>query len=55
MTIIPLQDYLCQKGDSRMNFPSNVSTANWSYRAKKEYFTDDLAKRIKNLVTISKR
>ena len=55
MAIIPMQDYLCQKGDSRMNLPSNVSGFNWSYRVKKELITDELAARIKKLVEISNR
>ncbi|MGM9857683.1 MAG: 4-alpha-glucanotransferase [Bacilli bacterium] len=48
--IIPLQDFLALGGDSRMNLPSTVSTANWSYRLKRGDTSLDLAKRIKNLV-----
>ena len=50
IAIIPLQDLLCQDGSTRMNLPSTVSTNNWSYRTKKEYFSNDLAKRLKDLV-----
>lgn len=50
IAIIPLQDLLCQDGSTRMNLPSTVSTKNWSYRCKKEYFSDELAARLRDLV-----
>ena len=48
--IIPMQDLLCKDGYSRMNFPSTVSTDNWSYRLDKNDINNELAKRLKKLV-----
>lgn len=48
--IIPMQDLLCQGGNTRMNLPSTVSTNNWSYRVLKRQLTDKLASRIKGYV-----
>ena len=55
MTIIPIQDFLCQDGNSRMNLPSNVSKSNWSYRIEKQDLTIELSNRIKSLVEVSNR
>ena len=44
--IIPIQDFLAQGSSTRMNFPSTVSTDNWSYRIRRDYLSDSLAKRI---------
>lgn len=49
--IVPLQDLLCQDGTTRMNLPSTVSTDNWSYRCKREYFSDDLANMLASYIT----
>ena len=48
--IIPMQDFLALGGESRMNLPSTVSTANWSYRLNRGDTSIELAKRIKSLV-----
>lgn len=48
--IVPMQDLLCQDGSTRMNFPSTVSTNNWSYRITKNHLSISLAKRLLNLV-----
>lgn len=48
--IIPIQDFLCEDGNSRMNLPSNVSGSNWSYRIKSSSLSPDLANKIKKLV-----
>ena len=45
-----MQDLLCKDGYSRMNFPSTVSTDNWSYRLDKNDINNELAKRLKKLV-----
>ena len=51
IAIIPLQDLLCEDGTTRMNLPSTVSTNNWSYRAKKEDFSNELKNTLSGLVT----
>ena len=53
--VIPIQDYLCQDGSSRMNLPSNLSNSNWSYRIKYSDLSDELAAKIKALVDVSHR
>jgi len=47
--IIPIQDYLCLNGDSRMNLPGTVSTNNWSYRINKNNLSDKLSSWIKEM------
>lgn len=44
--IIPIQDYLCLGGYSRMNLPATVSTDNWSYRVSKK----DLSKKLSSWI-----
>jgi 4-alpha-glucanotransferase len=51
ISIVPLQDLLCQDGSTRMKLPSTVSTDNWSYRCKKSYFYDELAEELKGYIT----
>ena len=53
--IIPMQDLLCQDKSSRMNLPSTVSKANWSYRINKKNLTDALANRLCNYVNKYRR
>ena len=48
--IIPMQDLLCQGGNTRMNLPSTVSTDNWSYRVSKRKLSSALAKRLAGYV-----
>ena len=55
IAIIPMQDLLCQDKNSRMNLPSTVSKANWSYRISKRNLTDALAERLKNYVVKYRR
>lgn len=50
LCIIPMQDFLLQGGESRMNFPSTVSVDNWSYRILKKHLNLDLNIKIRNLV-----
>ena len=40
--VLPLQDLLALGANTRMNLPSSLSEDNWSYRAKKEDFSEDL-------------
>ena len=35
VVILPLHDVLCLGKEARINFPSTVSTENWSYRFEK--------------------
>lgn len=42
MSIVPIQDLLALDDSSRINCPSTLSTSNWSYRASKDDFSDDL-------------
>ena len=44
--MIQMQDYLELGACSRMNFPGTLSSSNWSWRAPKDFLTEDLAKRI---------
>lgn len=53
--IIPYGDLLALGGESRINFPSTVSTANWSWRFLEEEFTDSMKERLKKLATESNR
>lgn len=48
--IIPMQDLLALDGTTRMNLPSTVSTANWSYRIKNSDLSNDLINRLKKYV-----
>jgi len=53
--ICPLQDFLAVGKDGRMNFPSTLSTDNWSWRSVKEDFTKDLCDYISSIVEKSHR
>ena len=44
--IVPIQDLLLLGNESRMNTPSLLSDQNWSYRTKKENFSEALVKQI---------
>lgn len=52
--IIPIQDYLGQGTEARMNIPSTLG-GNWLYRVKKEALTDELADRIGRVTRIYRR
>ncbi|OQY06982.1 MAG: 4-alpha-glucanotransferase [Fusobacteriia bacterium 4572_132] len=43
--IIPLQDYLALGSEARFNIPSTVG-GNWIWRMKREYISEDLARKI---------
>ena len=53
--IIPMQDLLEKDEYSRMNYPSTCNDVNWSWRVNVEEFTDELARNLSHLVTISTR
>ena len=49
--IIPMQDYLCLGKEARMNRPSSIG-GNWRWRIRKDVFTQELADRIRTLMTV---
>ena len=49
LCVIQMQDYLELDGSARMNFPGTLSPDNWSWRARKDFLTEDLVKRIYSL------
>lgn len=53
--IIPVQDILELGSSARMNTPSTVGSKNWSFRADKNAFTEELAQRLSALSSIYKR
>ena len=55
LCVIPMQDFLELGEAGRMNFPGTMSDANWTWRATKEMFTDELAERIGKLVRLYNR
>ncbi len=46
--IIPIQDYLCEGGEYRINTPSTLK-GNWKYRLKKDAVSETLAATVKRL------
>ncbi len=52
--IIPLQDVLGLGPESRMNTPAQ-SNGNWTWRCRPELLTDDLAKRLGEMVRVYER
>lgn len=54
LVIIPIQDYLVQGSEARMNIPSTIG-GNWLYRIEKDALTDELADRIKTLTKTFRR
>lgn len=53
--IIPYSDLLALGGESRINFPSTVSTMNWSWRFLDEEFTEKMIVWLKSLAVESSR
>ncbi len=53
--IISMQDLLHLDNSARINFPSTLSTNNWSYRFSSTDFDDALANNVSELVEESKR
>lgn len=54
LVIIPMQDYLLQGSESRMNIPSTVG-GNWLYRIVKDDINDELAGQICRLTNTYRR
>lgn len=55
MAIIPVQDLLNKDTKARFNYPSSCNEENWSWRVQARELTNELAKRMKDLLTISAR
>ncbi|MBQ5802396.1 MAG: 4-alpha-glucanotransferase, partial [Clostridia bacterium] len=53
--ILPLWDALALGAEARINFPSTVSPANWSYRFTGEDFTQELSIFLRDLASRYKR
>ena len=51
LCVVQMQDYLNLGSEARMNFPG-VASGNWTWRMAPGSATDDLAKRIRSLVTL---
>ncbi len=52
LCIIQMQDYLELDGSARMNFPGTLSSANWTWRADKEFMSESLKKRIYDITSL---
>ena len=46
LCVIQMQDYLALDGAARMNFPGTLSSANWTWRAGKDYLSEVLTAQI---------
>ena len=53
--IVPYHDILALGKEARINFPSTLSTENWSYRYLKEDFTPIVWVKLSILATLYKR
>ena len=49
LCIIQMQDYLQIGAEGRMNHPGTLTSANWTWRAKEGFATQELAKKIRSL------
>ena len=47
--VAQMQDYLELGAEARMNFPGTLSSANWTWRAQKDFDSDKLAKKIRKV------
>lgn len=50
--VAQMQDYIGLGAQGRMNFPGTLSDANWTWRAKAEDFTPELAARIRAMTKL---
>ena len=46
LCVVQMQDYLELGKPARMNFPGTLSDANWTWRAKQGFDSEELAQRI---------
>ena len=51
LAVIPMQDYLGLGSEARINIPSTLG-GNWQWRMRKESFTKELAKRMKDMTEL---
>ena len=49
LCIIQMQDYLEIGAEGRMNHPGTLTSANWTWRAKEGFASDELARKIRSL------
>ncbi len=49
LCIIQMQDYLEVGAEGRMNHPGTLTSANWTWRAKEGFASDELAQKIRSL------
>ena len=49
LCVIQMQDYLEIGGEGRMNHPGTLTSANWTWRAKPGFATDELAQKIRTV------
>lgn len=54
LVVVPIQDYLAQSSESRMNTPSTVG-GNWLYRITKKELSDELSEKILNITNTFRR
>ncbi len=52
MCIIQMPDWLNLGAHARMNFPGTLSDANWTWRAEKAMFSEELAKKIGDMTRL---
>ena len=52
LCVIQMQDLLNLGGEARMNFPGTLSDSNWTWRAKADIMSKDLAKKILNITKL---
>ena len=55
ISVIPYQDYLASGKESRINLPSSLSNANWTYRFLKDEFNNEVQSRISRLISAYNR
>ncbi len=49
LAVVQMQDYLELGGEARMNFPGTRTGSNWTWRAEKNFCTEELAAKIAKL------
>ena len=52
LAVVPMQDVLDLGAEGRMNFPGTLSDSNWTWRAKDDIMTSDLAGKLRNLAKL---
>ena len=52
MCVVPMQDLLDLGSKGRMNFPGTQTGSNWTWRAKEDYISDELAEKYRRLTKL---